>query len=288
MSVNEIPVAFEVDGEALIGIVHVPEQAASRGVLAIVAGGPQYRAGCCRQLVQMARALASQGIPVMRFDYRGLGDASGGFRGFRDIGPDLAAAIDAFVANTTGLKEIVLWGGCDAASAAMIHGPNFPIVTGMILGNPFVHSEQTAAKAVVKHYYLRRIRDKAFWKKLLGLRMNPFKVLWSTFSMVIASFARPLKAEVGRGPSLAEMSFQDRMLDGMSRFNGRILLLMSGRSIVSKEYDELVKSSPKWQDALGALDITRIDFPEADQAFSTIGARGRQLTVSLDWLVRYT
>ena len=285
MKVNEVAVAFEASGSPLIGIVHVPEQPASRGVLAIVAGGPQYRGGCCRQLVQMARTLAGQGIPVMRFDYRGLGDGGGEYKGFQSIGPDLGAAIDAFLAHTPGLKEVVLWGGCDAASAAMIHGPDHPAVTGMILGNPYVHTEATAAKAVVKHYYLRRIRQKAFWMKLFRFQLNPLKVIGSLAAMLRRSRAKPTKSLDSDGR--VDVPFPDQMLAGMQGYHGRILLLMSGRSIVSREFDELVKASGDWKQALGKLDVTRIDFPEADQAFSTVEARHEQIERSSNWLLEW-
>jgi len=46
MSTQEIPVTFSCEGSSLIGVVHIPAAPNKRAVLAIVAGGPQYRAGC--------------------------------------------------------------------------------------------------------------------------------------------------------------------------------------------------------------------------------------------------
>ena len=45
-------------------------------------GGPQYRVGSHRQFTLMARAFAAAGYPVLRFDYRGIGDSEGESRGF--------------------------------------------------------------------------------------------------------------------------------------------------------------------------------------------------------------
>ena len=123
MKVEEIALTFDCQGSALLGIVHRPEQPAKRGVLAVVAGGPQYRAGCGRQLVYMGRVLSEQGIPVMRFDYRGMGDSDGEFLDFEYIEDDLQAALDAFATAVPELNEVVLWGGCNAASA-IIRGSN--------------------------------------------------------------------------------------------------------------------------------------------------------------------
>jgi len=282
MNVNEVPITFECQGDALIGVLHVPESPARRGVLAIVAGGPQYRAGCCRQLVQMARTLAKEGTPVMRFDYRGMGDCGGQHKGFKHISQDLQAAMDTFFQQVPELNEIVLWGGCDAASASLIHGPNRPKISGMILGNPFVHDETTYAKVVIRHYYWQRFRQKAFWKKLLAFKMNPFKAVASALSMLRKS------RQVVRGKlpqsEVEDLPFPVRMLSGARKFNGKILLLMSGLSLVSKEFDELVMSSPEWQMAINRGGVKRVDFPDADQAFSTVAARDQQIAIAAKWL----
>jgi len=45
--------------------------------------------GSHRQFVQLARRLAKQGYPTLRFDYRGMGDSEGVYRSFENVGPDL-------------------------------------------------------------------------------------------------------------------------------------------------------------------------------------------------------
>jgi exosortase A-associated hydrolase 1 len=291
MNVEEIPVAFDCCGDTLIGIVHAPQHPVSQGVLMVVAGGPQYRAGCCRQLTQIARQLASNGIAVMRFDYRGLGDGSGEYSGFQDIYDDLTAALKTFQRLAPGVREMTLWGGCDAASACMLHGWRLPQVSGMILGNPFASSEESRAKVIVRHYYLDRLRDKAFWKKVFGLRFNPLKTLpellgnlWRSAGMGGAKANAKHKGkgdgELGDGP------FPDRMREGFKRFSGRTLLLMSGESLVRKEFDELVANSPEWTRLLARPTVTRHDIPAADQAFSTLAAREEVLAASLAWFAK--
>jgi len=65
----------------------------------IIVGGPQYRVGSHRQFVLLARHLAAQGIPVMRFDVRGMGDSKGKPRNFGQLDDDLRAATDCFFAT---------------------------------------------------------------------------------------------------------------------------------------------------------------------------------------------
>lgn len=286
MNISELPVTFECAHETLVGIIHVPDKPASRGILAMPAGGPQYRAGCCRQLLYLGRRLAAEGTPVMRFDYRGLGDGSGQFSGFTTTETDIRSAIETFRKNVPELHEIVLWGGCDAASASMMHGWKLPGVTGLVLGNPFSHSEETGEQALVKHYYLQRLREPAFWKKLLSLRFNPLPALATVARVVKRKFAPSSTKTPGEDTQeLDRQPFQIRMRVGVERLAGHVLLLMSGRSLVSKEFDELLTSDPIWAKALGACaSLTRHDLPEADQAFSTVAARDEVIEIAARWL----
>ncbi len=86
MNFAERPVLFECEGEQLVGVIALPELRRAIAVLVVV-GGPQYRAGSHRQFVLLARRLAAAGFPVLRFDYRGMGDSTGAARTFEECGP---------------------------------------------------------------------------------------------------------------------------------------------------------------------------------------------------------
>ncbi|MBU6257228.1 MAG: hydrolase 1, exosortase A system-associated [Burkholderiales bacterium] len=283
MNVTELPIVFECEGSELVGIVHRPEPVAARGLLLIVAGGPQYRAGVNRLQVELARDLAALGVPMMRFDHRGLGDSEGPFRGFEDVGADIGAAIAAFRAQVPGLEEIVLWGGCDAASAILINAWQYPEVTGIALGNPWVHTDATADKVAVDHFG-RRILDRDFWAKVLRMEYDPRPALGT-----LARRARSrCAALVGARPSAgaATPHFIERMCHGLTRYRGDLLLVMSGRSQVSREFDELVASSPAWQQALKSpRRLDRHELPDADQTFSATESRGLLRELLGRWLL---
>lgn len=282
MNVEEIPLSFDCEGSTLIGVLHLPEVAQHVGVLTVVAGGPQYRAGVGRQLVTLGRELAAGGVPVLRFDHRGLGDSVGDFQGFEHIEKDLQAAIKAFKGKIPTLESIVLWGGCDAASAVMIHACKCPEVSGMILGNPFVSSAQTKA-AVIRQHYFRRIFERTFWVKLIALKYNPFVYIADAIK---AAFAR---ARINNDSSAdrddQHLPFQRRMLAGLQKFEGDVLLLMSGKSLVSREFDELMQREPEWKLALEECSYQRVDLEDADQAFSTERARESITIAAREWLM---
>src|SRR6185436_4940612 len=212
----ERPVLFDCEGERLVGIVAVPE-AASRVAVLVIVGGPQYRAGAHRQFVDLSRRLAAAGIPAMRFDYRGMGDSTGVARTFEDCGPDIAAAIDALMANCPEVAHVVLWGLCDAASAALDYWQSArdSRVAAMALLNPWVRSEATLAKAHVKHYYAQRLLAKEFWAKLFSGGVAPVEALRAFARNLARAWSRPHGAS-----DRANQSFQDRMAAGLRAFPG--------------------------------------------------------------------
>jgi exosortase A-associated hydrolase 1 len=161
-SLHEKALVFDCAADRLFGILHVPlSNPRPIGVLVVV-GGPQYRAGSHRQFVLMARVLASAGYPVLRFDHRGIGDSDGAPRSFENLDDDVRAGLDALHAEVPALQGSVIFGLCDAASAALMYCRRDPRLAGLMLANPWVHSEAGAAKAYVKHYYGRRLLQRGF------------------------------------------------------------------------------------------------------------------------------
>ena len=162
MNYTEDAALIECAGATLVAILALPDLPADTGVLIIV-GGPQYRAGSHRQFVHLSRALAAAGYPVVRFDYRGMGDSSGDPRDFLTVDADIASMVDFMHARVPQVKNIVLWGLCDGASAALLYcnATQDSRIKGLCLLNPWVRSEVSLAKTQVKHYYTQRLRQKA-------------------------------------------------------------------------------------------------------------------------------
>src|SRR2546425_234052 len=71
----------------------------------------------------------------------------------------------AFTLSCAG-DEVVVWGLCDAASAALMHLCRDARVTGLVLANPWVRSEAGLANVVLKHYYAKRLLEVELWRKL--------------------------------------------------------------------------------------------------------------------------
>jgi uncharacterized protein len=277
---EERPLSFECRGEWLVGMLAVPERAAGVAVVVIV-GGPQYRAGSHRQFVRLARCLAAAGFPVLRFDYRGMGDSTGAAVTFEECGPDISAAIAAVRAHCPEVERVVLWGLCDAASAALDywHAARDACVAGMVLLNPWVRSETTLAKTQIKHYYARRVFAKDFWAKLFAGGVNPLAAL-TGFARNLRTAVTPSRA-AGRREAVA---FQDRMAAALGSFPGPVLLLLSGVDLTAREFLEYARSRPRWQGVLRGERIERHDLADADHTFSSGAAAEEVETRTLSWL----
>ena len=282
MNYRERALTFECCGERLVGVLAEPAEVSDVGVV-IVVGGPQYRAGSHRQFVLLARTLAAAGVSVLRYDYRGMGDATGPMRSFEDTGPDIAAGIGALQSACPAIGRIVLWGLCDAASSALIYwsGTLDPRIAGMVMLNPWVRSDATIAKTHLKHYYGRRLLERDFWAKVARGKVGIGGAVMAVAGKLAAARGRPHKS----GQTVAPV-FQDRMAEGLRTFAGPVLILLSGRDLTAKEFLEYVNSSPRWSGLLDRGNVERHHVAEADHTFSTARWRSEVETRTLDWLRR--
>ena len=284
MSFIEQPLLFACEGETLLGVLSVPDATPARpthdtGVL-IVVGGPQVRVGSHRQFTQLARHLAAAGYPVLRFDVRGMGDSGGEPRSFEELGDDIAAAIGALMQHRPTLRRVVLWGLCDGASASLLylHARSDTRVAGVCLVNPWVRSEQSLAVTRVKHYYLRRLAQRDFWRKLFS-----GGVAVQALSGLLENLRLARNGVNGAGGS--SVSFQHRMALAWAGFDGHLLLLLSGNDYTAKEFIEHSQADALWRSNLAHPRLKRIDLAGADHTFSSADDRRCVENATLDWLL---
>jgi exosortase A-associated hydrolase 1 len=271
----ERALTFDCQGDVLVGILSAPTVPCETGVV-IVVGGPQYRAGSHRQFVLLARALAREGFAALRFDVRGMGDSEGSPRDFEHIGADIDAAIGALLQHQPEVRRVVLWGLCDAASAALLHADATPDprVCGLALLNPWVRSPESLARVHLRHYYWRRLVQPAFWSKLL--RGGVGQAAWRD---LLANLQARRAA-----PPAAQLSYQQRMARGWTAFKGDILLVLSGNDFTAREFLDTARNEPAWAPALQHERLQRHELPDADHTFTAPAWRQRVDEITLAWL----
>jgi exosortase A-associated hydrolase 1 len=285
MNYRDLALRFDCQGEELFGVLSLPEQPSRRGVLVVV-GGPQYRVGSHRQFALLARGLAAEGFAALRFDYRGMGDSSGPIRTFESVGEDLRAAIDQFFARVPGMTEVVIWGLCDGASAALFYAHQDPRVSGLVLLNPWVRTADGLAKATLKHYYRARLLDPALWKKLASGRFDYRAAAGSLLAQLRAVLGRKPRAAnagaSGSGEPLAPLP--ERMRAGLARFRGEVLFIFSGSDLTAKEFLDLAGGSREWRKLLEAARVSQHHLAEADHTFSRRAWRDQVLNWTAGWI----
>jgi exosortase A-associated hydrolase 1 len=268
MQPEERAVSFACGTDLLYGVLSLPAQAEApaapvRGTL-IVVGGPQVRTGSHRQFTLLARSLAQAGVPVMRFDYRGMGDSEGMPRDFEQIEDDLRAALDCFFAQVPGMRDATLWGLSDGASAAALYAPRDARVTGLALLNPWVRTEQGAAKATLKHYYRARLLDPGLWKKVASGRFDAAQAARSFTDALRSAFRKTQPAQQDAGGA----GLPERMHASLQRFGGRILVMLSGADLTAQEFAGLASGSRDWERLLAGPGVTRHTLAGADHTCS--------------------
>jgi exosortase A-associated hydrolase 1 len=272
--VREEALVFGCGGESLVGVLSRPDAPAARGVL-IVVGGPQYRAGSHRQFTLLARELARAGIASLRFDYRGMGDSSGAARSFESVHEDIGCAVDRLLSAVPGLREVILWGLCDAASAALFYAHRDPRISGVVLVNPWVRTGQGIAQAHLRHYYGQRLLDRRFWRKLLSGRLD-MRAAFASLRKFVIDATTPPRGDAGTLPG--------RMEDGLRRFRGRVLVILSGKDLTADEFRGVVKRSERWTRLLADARVTRHELAEANHTFSRHEWRDQVARWTADWV----
>jgi exosortase A-associated hydrolase 1 len=275
---REIPLFFDCNGASLLGVLAVPVTEAAVGVL-IVVGGPQYRVGSHRQFVHLARALAASGIACMRFDYRGMGDSEGDRTPFDASGPDIGAAIGAFQARMPKLKTIVLWGLCDGAAACAFVGGD-ERVGGMVLVNPWVHEDATSAEATLRHYYVRRILQPGFWRKLGKGRFGVLESITDLFRN-IRSAAGPCDNDAGLS---GDRGLVNNVARGIAVHRGPILVVLSGNDLTAAEFKLASRKPGLLRSALEERVVMQVEIPDADHTLSDPRWRDHVSAITLQWL----
>ena len=214
-------------------------------------------------------------------------------RSFLQLGEDIEAAISEFCRQCPEIDKIFLLGLCDAASAAMLYAYKDKRVTGLILLNPWVRSEASLARAHIRFYYARRVLDAGAW---LALAREPSRIVNSLSSIVrsVAAVTRHMFGEPRKGdcdrihreelPQANDAHFPDDMRRCLSKFRGRMLLILSGQDITAAEFRELVDSDTAWRTIVNSEAMTCKQVEMANHTFSTGDARDQVAEEIVDWL----
>ena len=168
-------ITFACAGETLFGTL---DQASGTIGLLIVSGGNEIRIGAHRGQALLAANIAASGVPVFRYDRRGIGDSTGSNTGFEHATEDMAAAIAAFRRACPHLTRVIGFGNCDAATAlAFFHAQAG--IDALVLANPWTieQSDDLPPAAAIRARYVERLKDPSTYLRLLRGGINIGKLI---------------------------------------------------------------------------------------------------------------
>ena len=297
MSVREVAVSFGRVDEPLCGILHLPSQPASRGIV-MLSARPQYRIGVQRQAVRLARRWAAKGFPVMRFDYGGMGDSLGEELALDQVDHDVSAALDTLFSAVSHLRQVALWGLCGGASLAAVYAGKDSRVRGVSLVNPLVLDEKTAGRTRLKNYYWSRLRSPDLWWSMLRGRFkwgHAFGQLRQSVHLAMGKEKEDDKEDnnghaaspgiLGQNIIIPTPLYQwGPQVTGLTRSRVPVLLILCGKDLVAQVYQESAMKSPAWQKLTKTNRITRHDLPDAEHTFPSDELRDQVAGWTIDWL----
>jgi Serine aminopeptidase, S33 len=132
---RESAFAFGVDN-GLVGVASVPNDTPAHGLgVILLNAGLVHRVGPFRLYVELARNLATLGLPVLRFDQRDLGDSLPSVAASSPQMQLRADCSDALtvLAQRSGCKRFVLIGICSGADGSFAYAQHDARVAGIVL-----------------------------------------------------------------------------------------------------------------------------------------------------------
>jgi len=311
------PVIFKNgDGLNLFGVFHPPrsrqpsQRRALPGII-LLCPGVKNRVAPQRLYVKMAERFCSQGFPVLRFDFHGIGDSEGevaeertaDFYGAVQAGryvEDTLAAMDWMQANR-GPRSFILAGLCGGAITGLLAGSRDRRVRGLLAlgipvtidGNSFEGSKYITRGQLgrMRTRYISKLTDPSSWLRLVTFRSDYLTIVKSLCSPLLPAFkkagppsqkclenARP--AARGNINPLFRGAFETMLDTGR-----RLVFIFSGSDRLHWEFEE--KFAPGCDLARWGGRFQKHIIPYANHVLTFTEWQETMLEIACDWLEPY-
>ncbi len=277
------------EDDNLVGILSLPTTSIRPAPPAVILlnAGVLHRVGPHRLHVRLARQLAAQGFPSLRFDLSGIGDSRSVPTGltFRDSSvSDTRAAMDR-LGQRLGSHGFVIFGLCSGADNAMASAASDGRVTGLVLVDP--HAYATTASRVreeiIRAARLRTPHEIAAWA---GRTMGSMGVRLAGVGRRVAGVALsgvPIdRGEQEQGRTAPPIAVYRAALTAIVDRRIRVLTVFSGTLHARYNHeDQIFEWFPELR---GRLD--RVYFPAANHTFTELASQTRLLSTVVGWVDR--
>ena len=218
---SEQPVIIPHDGEFLAADLCLGGSSA----VVILPGWGGTRYGPQRILVQMARALATQGLTTLRLDFRGRGDSTGDAATVTldEMIADACAAV-AWLTTAHGIRRVHLVGLCSGGNVALGAASLLPEVEHVVCWSllPFMEHKEQAAPRGLRLARLRQVCHKA-------LRPEAWRKLFRGEANIHGAMRVVVRDKEGDAYERRRKTSQRDILAALTPFTGRLHLLYGSR-----------------------------------------------------------
>lgn len=264
----------------LSGTLALPHEGAPQRQTAFLMfnAGVIHRIGPHRFNVRLARRLAAQGWPSLRFDLAGQGDSDAAptaqpFQ--RQIVADLRAALD-HLQRTTGIERVVVAGICSGAHRGLAVAQEDERVVGLWMLDGFAYP---TARSRRQRYLRQWERDPA--GMLRAWACWPWLKLRQRFAARSSGAGEELPLEVDYGSVTPPREQFIAMLETLTRRGGHIFEMHSGSALWRYSY------ARQFSDSFGHLELARSvrsDFlPEIDHTLTSLDVQRRVIDDIVEW-----
>jgi pimeloyl-ACP methyl ester carboxylesterase len=262
--------------QSLVSILTRPAPAqTSKPAIVILNTGIVHRVGHHRMYVTMARAFASAGHTVLRFDFSGIGDSE---RRADRLSPvnaclaDIKEVLDS-LEERHRISQFVLVGLCSGADYAVLYGHTDPRVVGLVLMDPSI----PPTARYYFHYVAQRLWSLRNWVSVATGRSGLLRLLMAQFfhgSRVSGQTGELTLEGLQFNPYLARC-YGESVSRGI-----RMLVAFTSVSPRQTYRQQMLDAFPsvRFDDRLKL-----IYFPESDHLFSAQKDRSKLNQAIVDW-----
>ena len=186
----------------LFGVLHAPQGGANTDTaVLLLSPGVKMRVGPGRIYCTLTERLVALGLPVLRFDFHGLGDSEGELTeellkdvyNHIEVGRFVDDTIDAmdWMSREHGTRRFILSGLCGGAITGLLTAQRDSRVAGLLaLAITPVLASRSAAPVLymtsgqmadIRRTYLTKLLSPRAWLRLFAFRSD-YRVLWRTMT----------------------------------------------------------------------------------------------------------
>jgi len=271
--------------DRLTGILTLPETGLPGAPhLVLVSAGIVHRVGPDRLYVDLARAVAAMGYPVLRFDLSGLGYSQPA-TGTLPLDELVLADIDAactMLAKSYQANSFIMCGLCSGANFSIAAALHDPRITGLILIDPTV--ARTRKGSLI--HLLRRLTHQ---KTLIDLLLLRHPILHRPIDVGRSSEVVEAGSDLVGGRALLEIPKELRRRFSISirkliDQNTRLMMVFTGGVNHVYNYRNQISDLLPEIDFHGRLQVEYM--PNTDHTVSDVPNRERLIRAVGDWLNR--